>query len=226
MDGHGYRPALDSPPLDLNNPPTGGSGLLPQRADAAEVSPDAEIGPGTRIWHQAQVREGARIGRDCIIGKGAYVDVGVHIGDRCKIQNYACLYRGAMLYDGVFVGPGAILCNDKYPRAVNAGLTLKSLQDWTPRGVIVGYGASIGAGAIVLPGLSIGEWAMVGAGAVVTGDVGPYELVVGNPARIRAYVCPCGEVVRRVAPDPASHVYRLSLFCGKCGHAWMVEVDP
>jgi UDP-3-O-[3-hydroxymyristoyl] glucosamine N-acyltransferase len=158
----------------------------------AHVSPQATVGPGTRIWHQAQVREGARIGANCIVGKGAYVDFGVSIGDNVKIQNGAFVYHGVTVQDGVFVGPGVILTNDALPRAVNPDGTLKSDADWQVSPILIGRGASLGAGAVVLPGVTVGEWALVGAGAVVTRDVPAHALVYGNPARQHGYVCRCG----------------------------------
>jgi UDP-3-O-[3-hydroxymyristoyl] glucosamine N-acyltransferase len=159
---------------------------------SADVSPQAVIGEGTRVWHHAQIREGAKIGRSCIIGKGVYVDLDVVIGDRVKIQNGASIYRGVTIEDGVFIGPHACLTNDKHPRAITPDGRLKSDRDWKVSTTVVGYGASIGAGAVVLPGLTIGRFAMVGAGAVVTKDVAPHGLVVGNPAEQIGYVCACG----------------------------------
>lgn len=158
----------------------------------ADVSPAAQIGDGTQVWHQAQVREGAIIGRHCIIGKGAYVDFGVRIGDHCKLQNSAFIYHGATLDDGVFIGPGAMLTNDRQPRAINPDGSLKGADDWQVGPILVGYGASIGAGSIVLPGVCIGQFAMTGAGAVVTRDVPAHGLVMGAPARLAGYVCRCG----------------------------------
>ncbi len=150
----------------------------------ADVSPEASIGAGTGIWHQAQVRERARIGRNCILGKGVYVDFDVSIGDNCKLQNGVWVYHPATLEDGVFLGPGVILTNDKHPRAVNPDMTLKSEADWEAQPVIVGAGAAVGAGSIVLPGVRIGRWAMVGAGALVSRNVPDYGLVIGQPARL------------------------------------------
>lgn len=155
----------------------------------ADVSPCAVISPNVKIWHQAHVRAGAHIGADSIIGQGAYIDATVQIGARCKIENYACIYAPAILEDGVFIGPHAVLCNDKEPRAINSNGTLKATGDWIPDGVIVRTGASIGAGAIVLPGVTVGEWVMVGAGAVVTRDVPAYQIVIGNPARQIGQLC-------------------------------------
>ena len=158
----------------------------------AEVSPQADIGEGTSIWHQAQVRERVRIGRNCILGKGVYVDFDVRIGDNCKLQNGVYVYHPAVLEDGVFLGPGVILTNDKMPRAVNPDGSPKSDSDWQVGPVSIRQGAAVGAGAVVLPDVEIGAWAMVGAGSVVTRDVPDYGLVAGNPARLLGYVCPCG----------------------------------
>ena len=154
----------------------------------ADVSPQATVGPGTRIWQQAQVREGAVIGKGCILGKGAYVDKDVRIGDHCKLQNGVSVFRGFTLESGVFLGPGVMLLNDKHPRAINPDGSLKTDGDWVASEGIVEYGAAIGGGAVVLPGIRIGRWAMVGAGAVVTRDVPERGIVVGNPARLRGFV--------------------------------------
>lgn len=158
----------------------------------AEVDPSARLGPGTRVWHQAQIRENAVLGANCIMGKGAYIDCDVHVGDNVKIENGAFVYRGVTLEDGVFVGPGACLANDKHPRAITPDGRLKTEADWQGGKTLVKYGASIGAGALVLPGVVVGRWAMVGAAAVVTRDVPDHALVVGNPARLVGYACRCG----------------------------------
>ena len=150
----------------------------------AEVSPEARIGDGTSIWHWVQVREGARIGRDCVIGKDVYVDTDVVLGDRCKVQNFATLYKGLTIGDRVFIGPHACFTNDMYPRAVS--------PDWQVVPTKVEDGASIGANSTILCGLTIGRNAMVAAGAVVTKDVPPHALVAGVPAKLVGWVCECG----------------------------------
>ena len=174
----------------------------------AELSPKASIGNGTRIWHQAQVREGARIGADCILGKGVYVDFAVVIGNMVKIQNYASVFHGAMIEDGVFVGPYACLTNDKRPRAITPDGVLKRDEDWEQGFIRIRYGASIGAGAIILPDVTIGRFAMVGAGALVAHDVPSHGLVVGTPASLIGYVCECGQ---RLTQDHSG-----SWFCQIC----------
>ena len=150
----------------------------------AEVSPEASVGEGTSIWHWVQVREGARIGRRCNIGKDAYIDAAVVVGDDCKIQNFATLYRGVTVGDRVFIGPHACFTNDLYPRAVS--------PDWKVVPTKVEDGASIGANATVLCGITIGRSAMVAAGAVVTKDVPAHALVAGTPAKVVGWVCDCG----------------------------------
>lgn len=175
----------------------------------ADVEDGASIGDGTSVWHHGHVRAGAKVGEECVIGKGVYVGSGVTVGNRCKIQNGAMLFEGSTLEDGVFIGPGVTLANDRFPRAVMPDGALKGTQDWTLGHVIVEEGASIGAGAVVVPDARVGRWAMVGAGAIVTGDVAPHELVAGNPARHAGYVCACG---RRLAREGSSDTWR----CGAC----------
>jgi acetyltransferase-like isoleucine patch superfamily enzyme len=162
---------------------------------SADVSSEARIGARTSIWNQAQVRERAVIGADCIIGKDAYVDFEVVIGDRCKIQNGALLYHGVTLENGIFVGPGVIFTNDRVPRAINPDGSLKSADDWVVGRTRVKDGASIGAGAVIISGVTIGRFAMVGAGSVVTRDVDDHQLVFGNPARVHGWVTAAGERV-------------------------------
>jgi acetyltransferase-like isoleucine patch superfamily enzyme len=178
----------------------------------ADVSAQANIGAGAQIWHQAQVREDAVIGRNCILGKGVYVDCGVHIGDNCKLQNGAAIYHGATLADGVFVGPGAILANDRLPRAINPDGSLKRDADWEVGAIHVGRGASLGAGCIILPDVTIGEFALVAAGAVVTSAVPDYGLVIGAPARLAGYVCRCARRLRFVASEDGADLY----ICTSC----------
>lgn len=148
-----------------------------------DVDAGAVVGEGTRIWHLAQVREDALIGANCIIGRGAYIGQGVVMGDNCKVQNYALVYDPAVLEDGVFIGPAAVLTNDQYPRAISPDGSLRAADDWDEVGVIVRRGASIGAKAVCVAPVTIGAWALVAAGSVVIRDVPDFALVVGSPAR-------------------------------------------
>ena len=177
----------------------------------AEVEPSAEIGDGTRVWHHCHVRAGAKIGAECVLGYGVYVDAGVMIGDRCKLQNRVSVYRGVTLEDGVFVGPHVTFTNDMHPRAVAPDGRTLSDADWLVLPTLVQEGASIGAGAVILPGLTIGRWAMVAAGSVVSRDVPDHALVAGNPARPAGHVCSCG---RTLAPRGEL------LYCGHCDRTY------
>ncbi len=159
----------------------------------AQVSPQASLGAGTRVWNWAQVREGAVLGEQCIVGKGAYIDSGVRIGRRVKIQNHVSIYHGVTLEDGVFVGPHVCFTNDRLPRAINPDGTLKADTDWVVSPTLVCTGAALGAASVIVAGVTIGRWALVGAGAVVTRDVPAHGLVMGNPARLVGYVCACGQ---------------------------------
>ena len=159
----------------------------------ADVSPKASIGPGTKIWQHCQVREDAVIGANCILSKGVYIDSGVKIGNNVKIQNGISVYHGVTLEDGVFCGPHCVFTNDKRPRSVNPDGSLKGGADWIVSETLVRSGASIGAHATIVCGITIGHWAMIGSGAVVTKSVPDYGLVYGNPARLHGFVCPCGQ---------------------------------
>ena len=183
----------------------------PRIHETARVAPDARIGCGTVIWDLCQVREGAVIGEHCILGRDTYIDAGVVIGNNVKIQNGVSIYHGVRLEDGVFCGPHCTFTNDKYPRAINPDGSLKGSADWTVSETIIRRGASIGAHATVVCGIVVGEWAMIGAGAVVTKDVPPHALMLGNPARQAGYVCACGQ---RIADDTGR-----TLVCSACARS-------
>jgi acetyltransferase-like isoleucine patch superfamily enzyme len=138
------------------------------------------VGEGTRIWAFAYVLKGARIGADCNLCSHVFVEGDVVIGDRVTIKSGVQLWNGTVIEDDVFIGPNVTFANDKFPRSK------QYLDRYTP--TLLCRGASIGANATILPGLTIGRVAMVGAGSVVTGDVPPNAIVTGNPARIAGYV--------------------------------------
>lgn len=169
---------------------------------SADVGRDVIVGAGTRVWHRTQICDGARIGDDCIIGSNVYVDRGVVVGSRVKVQTGAQLYHGAVIEDGVFIGPMVCLTNDKYPRAITPNGRLKTDADWEVGQITVRYGASLGAGAILLPGVTVGRFAMVAAGALVVESVPDYGLVAGMPARLLGYVCACGRRLSQLNGEP------------------------
>lgn len=179
----------------------------------AEVSPQASVGAGTRIWRQVHVREYAVLGKNCNIGKGVYIDAHVKLGSNVKIQNHVSVFEGVTLEDGVFVGPHVCFTNDLFPRAITREGKLKSADDWTITPTLVKYGASLGAGAVIRCGITIGEFALIGAGSVVTHDVPPHALVLGNPARQRGYVCHCA----RPLDDMREEFGKLLGICATCG---------
>lgn len=150
----------------------------------------AAIGNGTRIWAFAHILPGARIGEDCNVCDGVFIENDVMIGDRVTIKCGVQLWDGITLENDVFIGPNATFTNDLFPRS-------RRYPETFPR-TLVRRGASIGANATILPGLTIGQNAMIGAGAVVTRDVPPNAIVVGNPARITGYA------QTTTKPSPAS----------------------
>jgi acetyltransferase-like isoleucine patch superfamily enzyme len=178
------------------------------------------IGARTAVWDGVHVRGPATIGRDCIIGEKTYVAYGVTIGDGVKINAHVYVCTGVTIEDRVMVAAGAVFTNDRYPRAFDDdGELAPSAPTADTLETVVRTGASIGARAVVGAGVEIGAYAMVGMGAVVTRDVPPHALVVGNPARLRGWVCVCG---RPLAPRVVAGVER----CHGCGRRYAVTAGP
>jgi UDP-2-acetamido-3-amino-2,3-dideoxy-glucuronate N-acetyltransferase len=152
------------------------------------------VGEGTNIWAYAHVMKNAVIGSHCNIGDHCFIESGVAVGNGVTIKNGNMLFEGLTLEDGVFVGPHVFFTNDLYPRSprLEQAQIRYENKDWLSA-TLVQRGATLGAGAIIIAGVSIGEFAMIGAGTVVTKDVSPYALVVGNPSRFQGWVCQCGQ---------------------------------
>lgn len=153
-----------------------------------------EIGQGSRIWAYAHVMPEAHIGANCNIGDHCFVEAGAYVGDNSTVKNGNMIWEGVTLEEGVFVGPHAFFTNDLYPRSPRLPQVrgrYENKQNWLVP-TLVRTGASLGAGAVIVAGVTIGEYAMVAAGAVVTRDVPSYALVKGNPARVGGWVCRCG----------------------------------
>jgi acetyltransferase-like isoleucine patch superfamily enzyme len=147
-----------------------------------------QIGQGTRIWAFTHVMKGATLGANCNVGEQCFLEAGSNVGNDVVVKNGVALWQGVTLEDKVFVGPNAVFTNDMTPRA-------KVYREHVPTRVC--EGASIGANATIRCGIEIGRWAMIGAGAVVTRNVPPFAIVVGNPARTTGFACLCGKALRQ-----------------------------
>lgn len=176
---------------------------------SAVVGPGAELGAGTKVWHFSHVMSGATIGRDCVLGQNSFIQSGAVLGDRVRLQNNVSVYAGVELGDDVFCGPSCVFTNVVRPRAH------VSRKEEFAR-TLVGRGATIGANATIVCGYRIGNYAFVAAGAVVTRDVADHALVSGNPARLRGWVCSCGEKL----PWPAAAPFATTAECERCQLAW------
>ncbi len=174
-----------------------------------------DIGAGTRIWAFAHVMNGARIGENGNLCDHVFIESGVHIGDRVTIKNRALVFSGVTIEDDVFVGPAVVFTNDRYPRSARmpeAAPRYRTTSGWL-ESTVVEHGASLGAGVIVIAGTRIGAYASIGAGTIVTRDVAPHALVVGQPGRQIGWVCTCG-----IGLDE-------SLMCRDCGRRFTSNRD-
>ena len=173
--------------------------------ETACIDEGAVIGDGSRIWHFTHVRGDVEIGEGCNIGQNVYIDGGVVLGKNVKVQNNVSIYTGVILEDDVFCGPSMVFTNVMNPRSHHP----RRDEFRTTR---VRRGATIGANATVVCGHEIGEYAFIGAGAVVSGDVPPFALMFGCPARIRGWMCVCGEKIRFEAGPECE-----TATCAACG---------
>jgi len=174
---------------------------------SAVLDDGCEIGSGTKIWHFTHIMEECRIGQGCNIGQNVFIARGVVLGRNVKIQNNVSVYEGVKCEDDVFLGPSMVFTNVLTPRS---HISRKNVYDST----VVKKGATIGANATIVCPRTIGEYAMIGAGAVVTHDVPPHCLVVGNPARKAGYVCTCGAGLTESGD---------SLVCSVCDSVFFIE---
>lgn len=153
--------------------------------ESSYVDEPCEIGQGTKIWHFSHIMKDTKIGENCNIGQNVVISPDVVLGNGVKIQNNVSVYTGVICEDDVFLGPSCVFTNVINPRSF-----ISRKDEY--RKTIVKKGASIGANATIVCGHNIGKYAFVAAGSVVTKDIPDYALVMGNPARVKYYVCECG----------------------------------
>ena len=153
--------------------------------ESSYVDKGVEIGAGTMVWHFSHILSGCRIGRDCKIGQNVVIGPDVSIGNGCKIQNNVSVYKGVTLEEEVFCGPSMVFTNVYNPRSA-----IRRMDELRPS--LVKKGATIGANATIICGVTLGSYAFIGTGAVVLKDVSDYALMVGNPAKQKGWMCACG----------------------------------
>jgi UDP-2-acetamido-3-amino-2,3-dideoxy-glucuronate N-acetyltransferase len=162
--------------------------------ESSYVDEGAEIGKGTKIWHFSHILRGAKIGEHCNLGQNVSIAGGTVIGNHVKVQNNVSVYEGTVIEDDVFLGPSCVLTNVTNPRSQ---VLRKSLYEKT----LIRRGASIGANATVVCGITIGRYAFIAAGAVIAKDVPDYALMIGVPARQKGWMSRHGHVLKDPDPD-------------------------
>ncbi|MBT8172229.1 N-acetyltransferase [Candidatus Bathyarchaeota archaeon] len=172
----------------------------------AIIDKESKIGKGTKIWHFVHIMENSKIGIECVISDYVYVGKGVTIGNNVKLENRVTIYEGVTIEDDVFVGPHVTFTNDLNPRSF--------ANHWKKRYTYVKKGSSIGAGTVIICGITINEYALVGAGSVVTENVPAHALVYGNPAKIRGFVCRCG-IKLETNEKLKKHVFMVCPICNE-----------
>jgi len=197
--------------VDIKHGSTISVGDTGYRAHSTAVVDDGlHIGEGTVIWHFSHIMTGSRIGPNCNIGQNVVIGPNVSIGSGCKIQNNVCVYEGVTLEDDVFCGPSMVFTNVFNPRS-----HIGRMSEIKP--TLVRKGATIGANATIMCGVTLGKFSFVGAGAVVLGDVPDFALVAGNPAICKGWMCRCGAKLEFNGNDKT--------VCGECGAGYGFEND-
>jgi UDP-2-acetamido-3-amino-2,3-dideoxy-glucuronate N-acetyltransferase len=184
--------------------------------NTAVVDENVEIGKGTKIWHFSHILKGSKIGENCIIGQNVTIGPDVSIGNRCKIQNNVSIFKGVELEDDVFCGPSCVFTNVVNPRAF-----IERKQEF--KKTLVKKGATIGANATIVCGITIGKYALIGAGSVITKDIPDYGLVYGNPGRLMGYVCKCGTVLVNKGVVKGKVLEDNKLSCENCGSIYFYD---
>ena len=179
----------------------------------AVIDKEVKLGKGTKIWHFVHIMKDAKIGNDCVIADYVYVGKGVKIGNNVKIENRATIFEGVTIDDNAFVGPHVVFTNDLYPRSIK--------PNWKIFPTFVKKGCSLGAGSVIVCGVTIGEYAMIGAGSVVTKDVPPFSLNYGNPSRVRGFICSCGKKFKKVKKTEKN----VLMECSDCKQICEISID-
>jgi UDP-2-acetamido-3-amino-2,3-dideoxy-glucuronate N-acetyltransferase len=159
-----------------------------------EVSPNVAVGEGTKIWNNSQIMGGAIIGKDCMIGHNCFIASTAKLGEGVKLESNIDVWDLTILENYVFIGPSVVFTNDLTPRAKYPKKKYPGYGKWIP--TLVKEGASIGANTTVVCGNAVGKWALIGCGSVVTHDIPDYALAIGVPARVKGWVCECGNKLR------------------------------
>jgi UDP-2-acetamido-3-amino-2,3-dideoxy-glucuronate N-acetyltransferase len=190
--------------------------------ESSYVDENAEIGEGTRIWYFCHILKDAKIGKKCVIGQNVCIESDVVVGDRCKIQNNVSVYKGVTLEDEVFCGPSCVFTNVYNPRAF-----IERKLEFRP--TLVKRGATIGANATIVCGVTIGRYVLIGAGALVRDDVPDYAVVAGVPARQIGWTCRCGTSLsipvvtcQDCQADGAAPLSETAV-CRNCGNEYAIE---
>lgn len=183
----------------------------------AIIETDA-IGSSTNIWAFTHVMAGASIGDHGNVGDHSFVETGAKIGNRVTVKNNVCVWDGVTIEDEVFIGPRVTFTNDRFPRSARMSSVSEHYRDkanWLEQ-TVVKRGCSIGAAATICPGVTLGEFSMIAAGSVVTKDVPPFALVVGNPAKQIAFVCTCGQKLDGEVGEAV---------CSRCGEEGIARIN-
>lgn len=179
--------------------------------ESSYIDEDVEIGSGTKIWHFSHIQRGAKIGKNCSLGQNVNIGNNVIIGNQVKIQNNVSVYEGVTLEDFVFCGPSSVFTNIFNPRSE---FPQKGSEFY--RKTVVKRGATIGANATIVCGVTIGRYTFLAAGALVTMDIPDFALLIGVPARIRGWMCACGQKLKLSADQHSKE----SAECQKCSRQY------
>lgn len=178
--------------------------------ESSYVDEPCEIGKDTKIWHFSHIMKNSKIGEKCNIGQNVVISPNVVIGNNVRIQNNVSVYTGVIIEDDAFLGPSCVFTNVINPRSF-----IERKEEY--KKTVVKKGASIGANATIVCGITIGEYAFIGAGAVVINDVPDHALIVGNPGKIKGYMCECGTKLKKID--------KINYKCEVCDKKYKFDIE-